>query len=1034
MPTPLRRHAPASAYKVPLISQGSYLAADLLLPSLAGMLGSSLIWSSVMTAGDRSLAATGKKATRITSGLVGISMAVSISVGILMQKELDAEKAALEAEKRGSNNKNYNKIIGHHPGWANKNTEAAIGSDFTAGSSWTGMAGNALEAAFVVASGLSSYNRTRSLKAGFAGMAAAGLGIFAKNKYVEANPDKKRNVNLLFNSMMATSIMPLVGPLSLEGGMLQGISRGVKAGASKSSPYIKKAGEWIKPRIPKSIMSKVGPGSRVARYAKAIQGHSWSFSLSYHQVKKYGSISSVPAYRSIGANFLDVTRETLESSIFLYPVLMIGGRGSNNKATKKKGSNNKPINKIIGHHPGWANKQTEVSIDSDFTAGQSYTGNEKQRKKVPWIQHSLLVGAAFMTVFDRTGSAMQGLKGAGAAGAFIGARHIARETLGDWANPVDVALGATEFSAITSLLGSSAMRGGFLYRPVGKPIQRAIATRGFSKLYEKLPWKIKEHIYGAKSTTHAARMLQLKIRSSKAEIGSIVSDVASETAKRKGIFGKLFLKFVGGQAKNIAEGTARVTEEYAGIGLKYLRKIGTGGRGPFEATAGVFDLSKRALQAMENPAAEMTNIMNLALGRKKWLLKPMKWVSKKFGNDLDSIPLLDEMRKGPIYKGAKGVVKYRKYFEGIFGSPSVGELAGKHGSIKNIPLNEYFGANLKDVYYGAAPGVIVASPFIAFSAISAGIKGIGRKISGDEKHGSNNKPINKIIGHHPGWANKETEAAIDSDFTAGQSWTSFKDALQMFARNRKRSVVSGMLAATLATTPTSVALAKTAAGTAVKKASSVAVASATKYSKYLSAIDDVVALTDKNPIVRARAKSLLVRTGVHESAGLKYTKQLGGGPARGYFQIEHATSKDIVKRYAARPDKKQYMDILEKFSGMPRKELLGLDKEALNSLVETNARFGASVARLKYKMAPQAIPAGLEAQSEYWGKYYQTSASAKKQAQFIVSNKSYSSAMASNVNRVPANTVGLTNNVLHGKKISHTIIDPIEKTKHLFKI
>ena len=30
-------------------------------------------------------------------------------------------------------------------------------------------------------------------------------------------------------------------------------------------------------------------------------------------------------------------------------------------------------------------------------------------------------------------------------------------------------------------------------------------------------------------------------------------------------------------------------------------------------------------------------------------------------------------------------------------------------------------------------------------------------------------------------------------------------------------------------------------------------------------------------------------------------------------------------------------------------------------------------------------------------------------------------------------TAGLVNEVLHGRKINHTIIDPREKTKHLFK-
>jgi len=31
-------------------------------------------------------------------------------------------------------------------------------------------------------------------------------------------------------------------------------------------------------------------------------------------------------------------------------------------------------------------------------------------------------------------------------------------------------------------------------------------------------------------------------------------------------------------------------------------------------------------------------------------------------------------------------------------------------------------------------------------------------------------------------------------------------------------------------------------------------------------------------------------------------------------------------------------------------------------------------------------------------------------------------------------TAGLVNEVLHGRKINHTIIDPREKTRHLFKL
>jgi hypothetical protein len=38
----------------------------------------------------------------------------------------------------------------------------------------------------------------------------------------------------------------------------------------------------------------------------------------------------------------------------------------------------------------------------------------------------------------------------------------------------------------------------------------------------------------------------------------------------------------------------------------------------------------------------------------------------------------------------------------------------------------------------------------------------------------------RIKGHTSSWARKHTERAIDSDFTAGQSWTGMKDALAIY--------------------------------------------------------------------------------------------------------------------------------------------------------------------------------------------------------------------------------------------------------------
>jgi hypothetical protein len=206
--------------------------------------------------------------------------------------------------------------------------------------------------------------------------------------------------------------------------------------------------------------------------------------------------------------------------------------------------------------------------------------------------------------------------------------------------------------------------------------------------------------------------------------------------------------------------------------------------------------------------------------------------------------------------------------------------------------------------------------------------------------------------------------------------------------------------------------------------------------KLLASIDDVLALTDKGSKNLTATRNLLYRTAIHESGGLKYTKQIGGGPARSWFQIEYNTAKDIVQRYAARTDKKGYMSIFEKFSGKTRKEILALDKTGLNDVVQNNLNFSTTVARLKYKMVPDAVPTGLDAQSKYWGKYYQSKSDPKKIKQFIEINKKYeiNDLMAKTVKeKLIKPTSGLTNNVMHNKKTMHQIEDIVEKTKHLFK-
>lgn len=306
-----------------------------------------------------------------------------------------------------------------------------------------------------------------------------------------------------------------------------------------------------------------------------------------------------------------------------------------------------------------------------------------------------------------------------------------------------------------------------------------------------------------------------------------------------------------------------------------------------------------------------------------------------------------------------------------------------------------------------------------------------------------NKAYNKIIGHHPGWANKENESATDSDFTAGQSWTGMKNAFNVFSRTGSKSVLSGVLAATLAASPAGVALAKdVGVGMASKVKINTMSSIAKRSSSWRDVVDTVTKLTDpKDELIRSRAADLIYRTGVHESGYLKNVRQIGGGPARGLTQVEKNTALDIVQNYAK--SRKDVMNVLTTVSGKSQTQLMGMSKEGIGSLIEENQAFAAALTRYKYKISPEAIPVSLEDQAAYWAKNYwagNNNLRKEKIRQFISNNRKFEKDVITDLkipasirNKMNANTMGLTNNVLHNRKVNHSIINPIEKVKHLFR-
>lgn len=129
------------------------------------------------------------------------------------------------------------------------------------------------------------------------------------------------------------------------------------------------------------------------------------------------------------------------------------------------------------------------------------------------------------------------------------------------------------------------------------------------------------------------------------------------------------------------------------------------------------------------------------------------------------------------------------------------------------------------------------------------------------------------------------------------------------------------------------------------------------------------------------AEELLLGTAVQESLNFMHRKQQGGGPARGYFQMESATHDDIWKNYLS------YRQSLAKdvLSFLPS---LSADKI---SALENNDKYAAAMARVHYMRVANPLPkAGdIVAQAHYWKQYYNTPLGKGKTHEYIEKWKRY---------------------------------------------
>ena len=119
----------------------------------------------------------------------------------------------------------------------------------------------------------------------------------------------------------------------------------------------------------------------------------------------------------------------------------------------------------------------------------------------------------------------------------------------------------------------------------------------------------------------------------------------------------------------------------------------------------------------------------------------------------------------------------------------------------------------------------------------------------------------------------------------------------------------------------------------------------------------------------ADAVQLVVATWIVESR-YEYIRQLGDGPARGFWQVEPATCVDNLMHYLKhRPGLMQqcaaasYVDV---------KHWQTFEESTWGEILERNIAAGIVHCRLKYWRVPKKMPNTIEGQAKYWKRYYNT--------------------------------------------------------------
>lgn len=127
---------------------------------------------------------------------------------------------------------------------------------------------------------------------------------------------------------------------------------------------------------------------------------------------------------------------------------------------------------------------------------------------------------------------------------------------------------------------------------------------------------------------------------------------------------------------------------------------------------------------------------------------------------------------------------------------------------------------------------------------------------------------------------------------------------------------------------------------------------------------------------------LLIGTAAAESS-LKHRKQIGGGPARGLWQMEPKTAKDIFRRLKGKAEsahdpkrrdrgRLDFAMIIELWLGIGGVPLFLPRMDDLKFNMEHDDLLAATLARVYYQFVPKPIPLSTDGQAAYWKQHYNT--------------------------------------------------------------